>query len=109
MKKFFSKKGVLIIFIALLILAISLPLLAPVLHNDDSPRSAIRNYIYNEGYTYQSFFSFITNDDYKDQEYGERYNVVWNAWKSETGMSPSTCYAKKTGENHYEVSCGTGP
>ncbi|WP_061809014.1 hypothetical protein [Rossellomorea vietnamensis] len=109
MKRFFWKKGLLIIFGVLLILAISLPLLAPVVHNDDSPRSAIRNYIYSEGYTYQSFFSFISDDDYKDQQYGERYSVVWNAWKSETGMSPSTCYAQKTGKDHYEVTCGTGP
>ncbi|MEI5909092.1 hypothetical protein WAK64_18740 [Bacillus spongiae] len=108
MKIFLTKKGFLITTITLLILVISLPLLAPFVHHDDSARGAIRNHIYNEGYPYQSFISIITNDYYSDAQYGERFNVKWITWKSETGTSPSSCYAQKTNQDHYEVSCGAG-
>lgn len=95
--------------ITTIILIILLPLLAPFIHNNNSPRSAIRNYIQNSGHPYQSFFAVIKDKNFKDPQYGELYDVLWVDWDSETGQTGNICYAKKTASNAYKVSCGTGP
>jgi hypothetical protein len=98
-----------IVCILLLFFIISLPILAPILHNDNSPRSAIRNYIQNAGHPYQSFFAVIQDKNIKDKQYGTLYDVLWNDWDNVTGSTGHLCYAKKIEEGSYKISCGTGP
>lgn len=98
-----------IVCVVLLLFIISPPFLAPIIHNDHSPRSAIRNYIQNDGHPYQSFFAVIKSKDIKDPQYGMLYDVLWNNWDSETGETGQICYAKKVDESLYNISCGTGP
>ena len=95
----------------LAILAIILlpPVLAPLLHDNHSPRSAIREEILKDGHPYQSFVALITKRDYIDKEYGQLYNVEWIDHDSPTGATPTLCYTKKQTSGTYEVSCGTGP
>ncbi|AGK52314.1 hypothetical protein [Bacillus sp. 1NLA3E] len=104
-----KKNIILIVSSVILILIILSPLLAPIIHNDNSPRSAIRNYIQKSGHPYQSFFAVINDKNYKDDQYGKLYEVLWKDWDNVTGTTPSLCYAKKTADNIYKVSCGTGP
>ncbi|PYH24786.1 hypothetical protein US8_00978 [Bacillus altitudinis] len=72
-------------------------------------RGAIRQTIYQEGYPYQSYFAILQKKDDVDPQYGQLYDVYWQAWKSETGMTPSVCYSKKIEDHEYKVSCGTAP
>ena len=97
------------ISVLLIIILISLPLLDSIIHDNDSPRSAIRAYISDQGYPYQSFLAIITSTDVYDKEYGKLYDVIWNDWKGETGMTPYICYTKKNKNEKYSVTCGTGP
>jgi len=100
-----------LIFIAILIVLVGVlpPILAPIVHNNDSPRSAFREMIYKKGHPYQSFFARISKMNYEDKEYGQLYNVDWYDYDSETGATETVCYAKKSENGKYEVSCGTGP
>mgnify|MGYP003498762294 FL=1 len=95
--------------IVLLFFIISPPILAPIMHNDNSPISAIRNYIQNAGHPYQSFFAVIKDKNIKDKQYGMLYDVLWNDWDNATGGTGHLCYAKKIEEGTYKISCGTGP
>ena len=95
--------------LALLAIIILPPILGPFIHNDDSPRSAIREEILKDGHPYQSFFAIITKKDFIDPEYGQLYDVYWFDHDSPTGTTPTLCYAPKTTSEKYEVSCGTGP
>ena len=98
------------IFIGVLIIVLVFPpLLDSVIHDNDSPRSAIRAYIRDDGYPYQSFFAIIISRDTYDEDYGHKYEVIWNDWKNETGMTGTICYAKQNENEKYSVSCGTGP
>ena len=106
MKK--HKKKIYFLAILLVILIVFPPLIAPVIHNNDSPKSSIRNYIYKNGYSYQSVFALIQDKNITDNTYGKKYKVLWNDWKSETNSTGTICYAKKTNKNNYNVSCGTG-
>ena len=98
-----------IVCVVLFFFIISPPILAPMMHNDQSPRSAIRNYIQNAGHPYQSFFVVIKNKHTKDIQYGMLYDVLWNDWDSATGETGQLCYAKKIEDSSYNISCGTGP
>ena len=102
------KKVWMIISVLFILLLISPPFLDSKIHNYDSPRSAIRAYISDQGYPYQSFFAIIRSKDVYDETYGNKYDVIWNPWKNETGMIPTICYTKNKNEK-YSVSCGTGP
>lgn len=44
-------------------------------------------------------FCYFAKKDDVDPQYGQLYDVYWQAWKSETGMTPSVCYSKKI-EDH---------
>ena len=106
------KKVWMIISILFIFLLISPPLLDSKIHNNNSPRSAIRAYISDQGYPYQSFFAIIKSDDSDDiyvEDNEKRYDVIWSNWKSETGMIGTICYAKQNENEKYSVSCGTGP
>ncbi|MCQ6264605.1 hypothetical protein M1K46_02845 [Fictibacillus sp. WQ 8-8] len=84
------------------------PILAPSIHDGSSQKSAIREYLVNEGYPYQSFLARITSNG-QDKKYGERYEVAWNDFNSETGMTPIIFYVKKNDKGYYVDSAGTGP
>ena len=104
------KKRLLIVsLLALLAIIILPPIVAPFIHKDDSPRSAIREEILKDGHPYQSFFAIIISRDTYDEDYGHKYEVIWNDWKNETGMTGTICYAKQNENEKYSVSCGTGP
>ncbi|MGG4170075.1 hypothetical protein ABEW00_21740 [Rossellomorea vietnamensis] len=91
------------------LLAILPPLVAPMVHDQDSPRSALREAIYQDGHPYQSFIAFIKKGEYLDQEYGQQYDVYWYDYNSPTGETATICYAKENVNGKYEVACGTGP
>ena len=105
-----KKKKVLILSLLIVIVfAILPPILAPMVHDQDLPRSALREAIYKDGHPYQSFFAIIKKGEYQDQEYGHQYDVYWHDYNSPTGDTATICYAKENKSNKYEVSCGTGP
>jgi hypothetical protein len=105
-----KKKRLLMIGVmALIVIIIVPPILAPLVHDNDSPRSALRELILKDGHPYQSFFALITKGDYKDTDYGQRYNVNWFNYDSLTGETATLCYTKEVESEKYEVSCGTGP
>jgi hypothetical protein len=85
------------------------PMLAPSVHDNDTPRSALRQAIYKDGHPYQSFFALIKKGDYKDKDYGQRYNVYWYDHNSPTGETATICYTNIMENEKYEVTCGTGP
>ncbi len=95
--------------LALLVILIFPPVFAPLIHDNDSPRSAIREAILKNGHPYQSIFALIIKDTYKDKDYGQRYNVYWFNYDSATGDTATICYTKEEEIEKYEVSCGTGP
>ena len=104
-----KKKMWLMISVLFILVLISPPLLDSVIHDNDSPRSAIRAYIRDQGYPYQSFLAIIISRDIYDKEYGNMYDVTWHDWKSETGMTGTICYAEQNENEMYSISCGTGP
>ncbi|MCA1057694.1 hypothetical protein LCL96_02045 [Rossellomorea aquimaris] len=105
-----KRKKVLAFILLIAVVFVALPpLLAPKIHDHDSPRSALREAIYKDGHPYQSFFAFIKKEDYQDQEYGQQYHVYWYDYNSPTGETASICYAKANENEEYEVACGTGP
>ncbi|WP_245827570.1 hypothetical protein [Paenisporosarcina indica] len=89
-----------ILFIVLIFFIISPPILAPILHNDDSPRSAIRNYIQNAGHPYQSFFAVIEINGASNKK--DEYYVLWNDWDD---VADHSCDANKSDEDTYKISC----
>lgn len=93
----------------LIVIIVFPPILAPLAHDNDSPRSAIRGELYKNGHPYQSFFALITKHDYRDKDYGQLYNVFWFNYDSATGQTATLCYTKELESEKYEVSCGTGP
>ena len=106
------KKRNRVIVVGLLLVAIAIvlpPLLAPLVHNHDSPRSALREAIYEDGHPYQSFIAFIKKGDYQDKEYGQRYDVYWYDYNNPAGDTATICYTKETENETYDVACGTGP
>jgi hypothetical protein len=84
------------------------PLLAPSIHNSETQKSAIRTELVKRGHPYQSFIAFIQENG-SDPEYGERYDVNWHDFNSETGMTPTIFYVKRTDQGYKVVSSGTGP
>lgn len=102
-------KHKLFLFMIFIVIIIALPMLSPMIFTNSTEKGAIRKSIYQEGYPYQSYFAILKKTKYKDPEYGQLYDVYWQTWKSETGMTPSVCYSKKVEENEYKVSCGTAP
>jgi len=92
---------------SVLTLFIVLPLLSPVVFSNETESGAIRHYLYEAGHPYQSYTA-ILDKRMLDPEYGRMYDVVWYDYDSETGMTPTICYSKKTAQQ-YSVSCGTGP
>jgi hypothetical protein len=103
------KKVLTLSLLIVMVLIILPPLLAPRVHDSDSPRSALREAVYKGGHPYQSFFAFINKRNYQDQEYGQRYNVYWYDYNSPSGETATICYAKMKENEKYEVACGTGP
>jgi hypothetical protein len=103
------KKVLIISLLIVVVLMIFPPILAPVVHKADSPRSALREAIYKDGHSYQSFLAIIKKGDYQDQEYGQQYHVYWYNYNSPTGDTAPICYAKLKESEEYEVACGTGP
>lgn len=105
-----KRKKVLIVSLLIVVVVILLPpKLAPLVHNNNSPRSALREAIYKDGHPYQSFFALITKGDYTDKDYGQRYNVYWFDYNSPTGNTATICYSKMIENEKYEIICGTGP
>ncbi|TMU85837.1 hypothetical protein FGG79_11600 [Bacillus sp. BHET2] len=99
-----------ILSLLVVVVLVSLPpLLAPLVHDHDSPRSALREAIYKDGHPYQSFIAWIQKGDYQDQGYGQLYHVYWYDYNSPTGDTATICYTKGVEGEGYEVSCGTGP
>lgn len=92
-----------ILCIVLLFFIISPPILAPILHNENSPRSAIRNYIQNVGHPYQSFFAVIKDHNIRKDE----YLVAWNDWDNEPVSTSHSCDAKKIDDDTYKISCSS--
>ncbi|MDN4071865.1 hypothetical protein [Fictibacillus terranigra] len=84
------------------------PLLAPAIHNDTHQKSAIRKYLVKEGHPYQSFVARMTSRG-RDQDHGERYEVTWHDFSSDSGMTPAIFYVKKNKKGYYVESAGTGP
>ena len=95
--------------IIIIIIIIIPPILAPLVHNNASPKSAIREEMLKDGHPYQSFFALITENDYQDKVYGQLYNVHWYDYDNPTGDTATFCYTTKNENENYEVSCGTGP
>ncbi|WP_371819891.1 hypothetical protein [Exiguobacterium sp. s166] len=83
------------------------PLLSPVVFSNETESGATRHYLYEQGHPYQSYTA-ILDKRMIDPDYGRMYDVVWYDYDSETGMTPTICYSKKTVQQ-YSVSCGTGP
>ncbi|WP_455661370.1 hypothetical protein [Pradoshia sp.] len=104
-----KKKRLLLAGLLLFVIIIFPPIFAPILHDNDSPRSALRKDIFKDGHPYQSFLALITKGDYEDRDYGQRYNVFWFNFDSPTGATATICYTRKAENENYEVSCGTGP
>lgn len=104
-----KRTSMFIVCMLLFIFIISAPLLAPIVHDDHSPKSAVRNYIQQAGHPYQSFFAVIRNTNTIDPQHGNLYDVLWNDWDNETGSTGQLCYAKESGKDIYTISCGTGP
>ncbi len=90
-----------------LTLLIVFPLLSPVVFSNETESGAIRHYLYEQGHPYQSYTA-ILDKRMVDPDYGRMYDVVWYDYDSETAMTPTICYSKKTAQQ-YSVSCGTGP
>ncbi|RDB34007.1 hypothetical protein [Exiguobacterium sp. RIT594] len=88
-------------------LLIVFPLLSQVVFSNETESGAIRHYLYEQGHPYQSYTA-ILDKRMVDPDYGRMYDVVWYDYDSETGMTPTICYSKKTAQQ-YSVSCGTGP
>jgi hypothetical protein len=88
-------KKVLILSLLIVVVLISLPpIVAPLVHDNDSPKSALREAILKDGHPYQSFFAFIQKGDYQDKDYGQRYNVYWYDHNSPAGDTATICYKK---------------
>jgi hypothetical protein len=102
------KKTLLSILLLTVVLIALPPLLAPVVHGESSPKSALRADIYKNGHPYQSFLARITENDYVDPEYGQLYHVQWVDFNSPTGETAAACYAIKQ-DDSYTAQCGTGP
>jgi hypothetical protein len=103
-----KKRSYIFLIVILLTILIAPPIFAPIIHDNDNPKSAIRNLIYKDGHPYQSFFAMIKDKQINDPEYGHMYDVFWNDWNSETGQTGNICYAKKE-DNIFKVHYGTGP
>jgi|GEM_PF-5151065 len=103
-----KKKILLLVFFSVAVLIALPPFLAPVVHGQSSPESALRAHIYQDGHPYQSFFARISENDYVDAELGQLYDVTWFKFDSPTGDTSSVCYAPKQ-DDVYMIQCGTGP
>lgn len=92
-----------IIAIPLLIVSVVCPpVVAPLLHNNASEESAIRNYIQNNGNPYQSFFAVLNkNDTYNGTT---DYAVLWI---DDNGNRNHTCTTSMISNGTYTVSCRT--
>jgi hypothetical protein len=53
-----KKRLLMVGFLALIVIIIFPPILAPMVHENDSPRSALREAIFKDGHPYQSFYGF---------------------------------------------------
>lgn len=85
-----------------ILLVVSPPVVAPLLHSNASEESAIRNYIQNYGNPYQSFFAVLNkNDTYNGST---EYSVLWI---DEKGNRNHTCSLSMTSKGKYTVSCRT--
>lgn len=69
-----KRTSMFIVCMLLLIFIITAPLLAPIVHDDHSPKSAVRNYIQQDGHPYQNFFAIIRNTNTIDPQFGELYD-----------------------------------
>lgn len=94
---------------ALIIFLVFPPILAPVIHDGDTPKSAIRQELTERNHPYQSFLALIRENG-EDQMFGKRYNVMWKDFGSTTRMTPTIFYVKqKSNGKYYVQSAGTGP
>lgn len=99
---FSCKKNNFIVIIFFILIIFSPPVLAPLLHNNASEESAIRNYIQNKGNPYQSFFAVINkNDTYNGTT---EYSVLWI---DENGNRNHICSTSIISNGRYAVSCRT--
>ncbi|MGE6629182.1 hypothetical protein [Bacillus sp. NPDC077027] len=103
-----NKNNIILSVLAVVIILVALPPLSPIFFTNASEKGAIRHEIYQSGYPYQSYFAILQKRDANPVD-GQLYYIVWNAWKSETGMTPFLCYSKKGKKSKYKVSCGTAP
>jgi hypothetical protein len=95
--------------LVIIVIIIFPPIAAPLVHDNDSPRSALREAIFKDGHPYQSFFALIIKGDYKDKNFGQRYSVYWINYDSPTGDTSTICYTKENESEEYDITCGTGP
>ncbi|MFB7142415.1 hypothetical protein ACFCYN_22645 [Gottfriedia sp. NPDC056225] len=103
------KKIILFLCIIIGLAIVLLPVLAPVIHDNNTAKSAIRQYIYKKGYTYQSFFAIIEDDEHDDPEYGHLYGVTWFDRNNPVRDTSPLFYVKKFKEGYKVTSVGTGP
>lgn len=102
-------KKIYTLLIVILVFLLLPPILAPIIHKSDSPRSAIRAELVKRNHPYQSFVAIIKENGH-DQQYGKRYDVTWIDFGSHTKMTPTIFYVKKNKKgDYYVVSAGTGP
>ncbi|MEH7306344.1 hypothetical protein [Neobacillus drentensis] len=105
-----KKANFVLIFLLVIALILVLPpVLAPVIHDNNTAKAAIRTYIYQEGYTYQSFFAIPKDEQFDDPEYGHLYYVIWHDRNNPVGDTPPLFYVKKYKEGYKVTSVGTGP
>ncbi|MFJ7826629.1 hypothetical protein [Psychrobacillus sp. NPDC096623] len=101
-----KRKIIFIFCIILVLIIISPPILAPILHNDNTPRSAIRNYIQNAGYPYQSFFALVRAVPNSGNEYSVYFTDANNPKVDDPDDVISyLCYTEKNNEDTFKVSC----
>ncbi len=72
-------KHKLFLFMTFIVIIIALPLLSPMIFTNSTEKGAIRKAIYQEGYPYQSYFAIFKKTKHRDPEYGQLYDVYWQA------------------------------
>lgn len=104
------KKKIMIVFIVTsLLLYVLPPYLAPMVFKNTSPKSAIRNYLQQEGHPYRSFLSIIIDQGTQEPENVGTYNVLWFDWDSEGGKAGQFCFTEERGTAEYTAVCVNKP
>lgn len=106
---FFLKKKVIIGALLFVLSFFAPPIFAPIIHDGDTPNSAIRKELVKRNHRYQSFTAIIMKNG-SDPVYGKRFNVLWKDFDNITGTTPTVFYVKqKKNGKYYVSSSGTAP